>query len=752
MEDENGLELSLGLSCGGSSAKLKGKNGSSAATRTEDGDRSNKLVDNFKNFLHSDTWKQDSGTGSQRNDPLKHEENFFNNLSKASVGVDRFTNLNGHGLWIANSNGSAEVEEEKRPEAGNKPKILFDETSHQKKREREAHHADLQDNCRTSHISITTDDGSTADNEDVADSEVEGSTSRLIHHDDYSKRYTGGGGGCSSEVPKEVHMVTDSNVVDFQGQKRYKVSPEKEFKLGSTPYGVPFPTQSVNIIKLPYSLPTKESNSVAALSTSGYPLPGMMRVMATTNSEGSGTQAVMPGNLPLMFGHSPVRLPMLDKDNSWGLVSHPQQLQQSYAGRGATNSDKQNDVLKLSLGGPLLGTITLSKEEKSSVQAILFPPKRDFLTILTPRNLCEIKPWGMDKIRKTLLVHPLKPKKSKRGVATSAALKPVVVKKQKTTHVPEPQKPEAEATSEDQSVHKEIDDYPEGATQTEATTSAPKGKLKKKTHFPKVEDAMRKVWEDSWTKFLPKTEGKKTVEILHSCLSSLIQGAHLAAILACLNYEGTLEMSEAADKVVKLQAELEKARTDLGVEKSLSAELQDQVMKLGSILDNRETLMASLEAKVKGLEKDATEKSALITSLTSSNDNLKNDVRGLEIELLNRDSDLAVVRRELEETKGHLSNVDEAFSQYRQESEGFLMAEGTNILMNGWNSCKKIMLGKIKAAYPKADLSQFEPEDQDEDEGQEDEAGQNAVAIVDAEAAVAEVVAPVGDVEANDVA
>ncbi|KAA8529164.1 hypothetical protein F0562_034037 [Nyssa sinensis] len=344
MEDDNGLELSLGLSCGGSCAKSKGKNGSSPDPRMDEGDRSNKLVDDFKNFLPSGTQKQDLGTGSQRSDPVKPEENFFNNLSKAAGDGDGSTNLNGPGLWVVNSNRYAEVEEEKRLEASNKPKILFDEIGHQKKREREAHHADLHEKTRTSHISITTDDGSTADNEDVADSEVEGSTSRLILHDDNSKRYTGVGG--SSEVPKEAHLVTESSVVDLQGQKRYKGSSEKEFKLGNMTYGVPFPTQSVNIINLP-SLPAKEPNSVGAASTSGYQLPGMIQVMAGTNSERPGSQPVMPGNFPLMFGYSPVQLPMLDKDNSWSLVSHPQQLHPSYAGRGPPNSDK-NDALKIS--------------------------------------------------------------------------------------------------------------------------------------------------------------------------------------------------------------------------------------------------------------------------------------------------------------------------------------------------------------------------------------------------------------------
>ena len=66
-------------------------------------------------------------------------------------------------------------------------------------------------------------------------------------------------------------------------------------------------------------------------------------MMPTANSEGPGTQPVHPGNLPVMFGYSSVQIPMLDKDNSCGLVSQPQQFHPSYAGRGPPNSGNQND-------------------------------------------------------------------------------------------------------------------------------------------------------------------------------------------------------------------------------------------------------------------------------------------------------------------------------------------------------------------------------------------------------------------------
>ncbi|XVF19092.1 hypothetical protein REPUB_Repub11eG0080500 [Reevesia pubescens] len=252
MEDDNGLKLSLGLSCGASSAKPKSKIGSSSDTRTEEGDRGIKIVDDFKNFLQS---------GNQKQDPSR------------SLGYKRYQ-------------------------------------------------VDLHEKPKTSHISITTEDGSTAKNEDVAEYEVGGSTSRLVsNHDDGSRRFIGVSG--SSEVPKVV-------------------------KLGNLNYGNPFPVQSVNAMNVPFSLPMKDSNSVGTPGSSGHTLPGMIQIMPSGNSERSGTQFVNPGNLPAMFGYSHVQLPLLDKDNPWGMVSHHPQFHPSYSSRGPPNLDKHGDGLKSS--------------------------------------------------------------------------------------------------------------------------------------------------------------------------------------------------------------------------------------------------------------------------------------------------------------------------------------------------------------------------------------------------------------------
>ncbi|XVF88595.1 hypothetical protein PTKIN_Ptkin19aG0063500 [Pterospermum kingtungense] len=304
MEDDNGLELSLGLSYGASSTKSKGKIGSSSDTRTGEGDRGNKMVDDFKNFLQARTEKQDPSVGSQRIDPVKPSEN-----AETSV------NLNGKGLWGTNNNRSAEIDQDNQSEVGSKRKKLFDEINNPKKLGREAHHTDVHEKPKTSHISITTEDGSTAENEDVAESEVEVSTSRLVsHHDDGSKQFTGVSG--SSEVPKDV-------------------------KLGILSYGNPFPVQSVNAMNVPFSLSMKDPNSVGT-PISSVPMPGMIQIMPTGNSEQSATQTVN------MFGCSHVQLPLLDKDNPLGMVSHPPQFHPSYAGRAPSNPDKQSDGLKIS--------------------------------------------------------------------------------------------------------------------------------------------------------------------------------------------------------------------------------------------------------------------------------------------------------------------------------------------------------------------------------------------------------------------
>lgn len=335
MADDNALDLTLGLPCGGGGSSVKGKIGSSSDTRSDEVDRGNKVTDKFKNFLED---------GTQQH-LVKTEENIFNNFPKAAVDVETSKNLNTGGLWVTNDCRSTSVEEEKRSDVSEKRKSLFSEMSQQKKRETESHRPDLTDKTKGSHISISTDEGSTAENEGVADSEVEGSSIRQVsQHDDSSRRFVDSGG--KSRVHKEAHAFSDSSGVELLGQNRFTISSEKEYNMGnmSTHYRVPFPGQFVNMLNVPYPQSVKDYNPSSTPSSSGYPLPGMMHVMGGTNSERPG---VMSTNLPLMFGYTPVQLPTLDKDNLQGLVSHHQQLRPTFTGRDQINLDKGNDGPKI---------------------------------------------------------------------------------------------------------------------------------------------------------------------------------------------------------------------------------------------------------------------------------------------------------------------------------------------------------------------------------------------------------------------
>lgn len=280
MEDDNGLELSLTLAWSQSSTKSKDIGDNSSDTRQEEGDRSNKLINDFKHFLEGGTGKLEFGTGSHRSEPSKPEEK---------------------GLWISNDSKRPEFEEEKGPESSNKRKFVFEEISNQKKRERESHNLDLQERSRQSHISINTDEGSTAENEDVADSEVVGSN---------SKKYSRGAIPC--ETGNEVYTVFDTSAVAVSGQRGFTITPEKGLRAGKVAYSATFTSHTANVLNLPTSISGKVHDGGPSAS--------------------------------LTFGYSSMQLPILDKDNSWGLVSHG-----SYAGRFQSTMDKLSDgSLKIS--------------------------------------------------------------------------------------------------------------------------------------------------------------------------------------------------------------------------------------------------------------------------------------------------------------------------------------------------------------------------------------------------------------------
>ncbi|KAL6586115.1 hypothetical protein OROMI_002759 [Orobanche minor] len=330
MEDEEGLDLSLGLPCGGNSSSQKGKYGSSSGIRMGESDRDCKLINEFKNFLE----------GGNQQHPLKVRENIYNNFAKAAVDVETFKYSNTGGIWLKNDSRSMEIEEGKISSVGEKRKNLFIDSNHQKKHERNANLADLTDRTKASHISITTDEGSTAHNEDVAESEIDGLSSRHVsQHDDMSKKFV-------SKCQKDTRALADSSALEILGQQGFIIPSEKEFNVIDMPtmsHSVPFPGQPVNMITY-CSPPLKDSNGSRL---SSYPLPSMIHDIGARNGEHPGIHPLMPANFPSMFGCTPVQLPSPDMDNSQGIVVHQQQMHSTYYGKNPWNHDSQIDSQKL---------------------------------------------------------------------------------------------------------------------------------------------------------------------------------------------------------------------------------------------------------------------------------------------------------------------------------------------------------------------------------------------------------------------
>ncbi|KAF6164480.1 hypothetical protein GIB67_025306 [Kingdonia uniflora] len=297
MEDDSGIELSLGLSCGGSAGKSKSRDGSSSDIKTEEGDANSNNLGDLKSFFDTSIEKADSSSASQGTQTTK--ENFFTNLANSAPVADAAISMHGvNGPQFPrygehSTNKLAEVKfdthengEKMWVETGNKRKLLFEESGRQKVHDK--------DSVKTSHISVTTEDGSTADNGDVEESEVEGSTSR--------------------------------RVFDIQGQKQSNLPPRNESKLGNLNFGTPLP-----LMGIPYSLSMNVQNVTGESKLSMLPLSSMTQLMPSSNGDGPGNHSMNPGNMALTFGYAPVHLPILDKDHSQGLVSHSQQFPPSGA-------------------------------------------------------------------------------------------------------------------------------------------------------------------------------------------------------------------------------------------------------------------------------------------------------------------------------------------------------------------------------------------------------------------------------------
>lgn len=356
MEDEGGLELRLGLSCGGSSGKSKCKDRPSD-TKPEEGSSSkggnmNASDGSFKNFFQADVQNKDQ-------DRKQKQDSFWTDLGKCPApATDNATGVHGNlsqfgrrqDLWASNSKTTDDDEEKS---GSSKRKSPFEEGNLQKKHERAVEYADsvskspIGVTMKNSRVSFTTDDGSTGENEDIAESEAEGSNSWSVPpHDDSAK---------CSDIPKytDKHALKDPALTGSQMQKGSCTSgTESTSELGKGPYGMPMQFQPLNVTTVPYPVPVKVPAPVNAPNTTGFPSPCVMQLMPLANNERPMVQAMSASNPPqLAFGYSHVQLPTLETNSSWAFGSQPQ-LVSSFPGRtdGASNSVHAEDDMKISHG------------------------------------------------------------------------------------------------------------------------------------------------------------------------------------------------------------------------------------------------------------------------------------------------------------------------------------------------------------------------------------------------------------------
>ncbi|KAE8652891.1 ninja-family protein mc410-like isoform X1 [Cucumis sativus] len=195
-----------------------------------------------------------------------------------------------------------DIQEEKQPEVSNKRKMFFEEINCQKKHEGDSSQNNFDDKVKASHNS-TTEDGSVAENEDVGESELEGSTSRPVSQND----------GCA-----------ELSTTDLSGHKKVNSSSGSDIELQNLNRSVPFSIQTTSLQNGISPPIVKDSHDAGASSSTGHSLHSIRQAFLTGNGEQCGFQPMNPGNLPLMFGYSSSQLPTLNKDNSRGLISQPQ--------------------------------------------------------------------------------------------------------------------------------------------------------------------------------------------------------------------------------------------------------------------------------------------------------------------------------------------------------------------------------------------------------------------------------------------
>lgn len=316
MEDENGLELSLGLSFGGSSAKSKAKDPTSDP-KSEEGSSNKGHVNSsdihFTSFFQAKTEKSDPIPQPQRS--------FWTDLGKSPIASSSNTEHVGQSqnpifqeLWMPANKGN-DTDEERS--SLNKRKMPSEDINFQIKHQK-----------RNSHVSINTGDGSTGENEDVGESEVEGSSSWLVSQ---------------SEVSTKRSDVHNYKIADKQ------LGSESNSEIGKVAYGIPLSFQAVNVMTVPYPVPFKVASASGTAAAAPFNSSCVMQYMPlSTGEKPVGGQGGNAGNLQVAFGYPSMQLPTLETNPFWTL-GRKEQGDGTFESQNVEDDKRKSDGLYLVL-------------------------------------------------------------------------------------------------------------------------------------------------------------------------------------------------------------------------------------------------------------------------------------------------------------------------------------------------------------------------------------------------------------------
>lgn len=268
MEDDKDLELSLGLFCHGFSNQSKSKCAPSSSevdegsrNRLGGGNNSNSDA-SLKAFFDENQDQKEKGTSNT--DPQQHEHNFWN-LGNKAYNDDVQTHLSQfqryQQLWAASNNKPNNHAEQNM---SNKRKISFEDANIQNK-QKVVEHEDAS--------------SAIANNEDVAESEAEGSNSCI-------------------DVPKLVDK-------DLFASRNSNFNQES----GIVEYGIPLSLKPINMTN----------------NATDFPSTPVMQLMPVDKSECQNVQAVNLNlsSSQLSFGYSHSQLPTLETGSSWAFNCQP---------------------------------------------------------------------------------------------------------------------------------------------------------------------------------------------------------------------------------------------------------------------------------------------------------------------------------------------------------------------------------------------------------------------------------------------